>query len=241
MQLIKKKKTEYANTIIVGKSGAHGVEGYNRLRDNILYLNADGKNKVIQIESSVASEGKTTVAVNLAINLGLTNKKVIILDLDFNRPRVHRAFNLEKECGIAEYVLGNIGKDKLIKKTEYKNVKVITRGAEVFNSSLVFVSEKFKSLIAELREGYDYVILDCAPVLQISDYIHVSKVSDGVLFLVAYGKTTKSQVTEAIKELKKSDVNILGSVFTMYDKKKDKNLGYHSYYQRYYVEDEEES
>lgn len=201
-------------------------DDYNRLKDNVLYLNVDGKNKVIQIESSVMAEGKTTVVCNLAVSLGLTNKKVIVVDCDFNRPRIHRLFSLSKDNGIAEYFLNNLSKESIIKKTEYKNVDVITRGAKIYNSSLVLISDKFKNLIKELREEYDYVFLDCAPVLQISDYIHISKISDGVLFMVAYGKTTKAQVSEAIKELKKNGANILGSVFTMYDRKKDNGFAY---------------
>ena len=92
----------------------------------------------------------------------------------------------------------------------------MTRGSDIHNPSLVLVSDKFKALIAELRTKFDYIILDCPPVLQTSDYIHISKVSDGVLFMVAYASTTKAQVAEAIKELKKNNTEILGTVFTYY-------------------------
>ncbi len=237
-----KKKSRELGKIVVGKQGGSAENGYTRLKDNILYLNADGKNKVIQVESSMSSEGKTTVACNLAVSLGLMNKKVIILDLDFRRPSVHRLFNLSKDNGIAEYMLSDIVVKQIVKPTEYKNVDIITRGAEIYNSSLVLVSDKFKALIEKLRHEYDYVILDCPPVLQVSDYIHVSKLSDGVLFIVAYGQTTKTQATEAIKELKKNGANVLGTVFTKYDWKKDKNLGeanYGYYYYNYAYEKDE--
>ena len=74
------------------------------------------------------------------------------------------------------------------------------------------------------------MLLDCAPILQVSDYIHVSKVSDGVLLMVAYAQTTRSQVAESIKELKKNGANILGTVFTMYDGKNEKTYGRDYYY-----------
>ena len=226
----KKKRTEEQSRIIVTEGNKfQGVEGYNRLKDNILYLNADGKHKVIQIESSSAKEGKTTVACNLAVSLGLTDKKVCVVDLDFRRPKVHRVFGITKDEGMAEYFLGEIPKEKIIKTTDYKNVHVITRGAEIYNSSLVLVSDKFKELIAYLREKYDYVIVDCAPVLQVSDYIHISKVSDGILFLIAYGSTTKVQVAEAIKELKKNDAKILGTILSMYNSK-ERDYKYKYYY-----------
>ena len=88
-----------------------------------------------------------------------------------------------------------------------------------------------KELIAELREKYDYVLLDCAPVLQVSDYIHIAKVSDGVILLVAYATTSKFAVADAVAELKKNDVKLLGTVFTMYDRKKDYG---HAFGYKYY-------
>lgn len=249
MGLFKKKKKrtiEGEERIVVKENSMSSkAEGYNRLTDNILYLNADGKNKVIQIESSVSHEGKTTVACNLAVSLGLTDKKVVIVDLDFRKPRVQQRLGLTIDNGISEYMLGELKKEDVIKKSKYKNVDVITRGAKIYNSSLVLVSEKFKNFIGELRDEYDYVILDCAPVLQVSDYIHIAQISDGVLFLVAYGSTTRNQVADAVKELKKNGANLLGTVFSMYDRKKDRGYDYYgrgyygkSYYQAYLEEEE---
>ena len=226
--------------IIVSEGSAgFGSHGYTRLRDNIIYINSDGNHKVIQIESAMAKEGKTSVTANLAVSLGLTDKKVVVVDLDFRRPRLHRVFKLTKENGIAEYMMGSIDFEQIIKPTKYKNVDLVTRGTEVYNPALVLVSDKFKELIAALREKYDFVLLDCAPVLQVSDYIHISKVSDGALLLVAYGRTTKAQVSDAVKELRKNDISILGTMFTMYDRKKDSRYGYGygGYYGKYYYYD----
>ncbi|MDY6367267.1 MAG: CpsD/CapB family tyrosine-protein kinase [Clostridia bacterium] len=248
----KNNKSIHEDRIIVNEKAISGkVEGYNRLKDNILYLNADGKTKVIQVESSVMHEGKTTVASNLAVSLGLTDKKVVVVDLDFRKANVHRRFDLHNDKGLAEYMLGTIGKDELIQHSKYKNVDVISRGGKVYNPSVILVSDKFKTLMNELRDEYDYVILDCAPVLQVSDYINILSVADGVLFLVAYGMTSRNQVSDAIKELRKNGARLLGSVFTMYDRKKDKGYGYgygkyygkgyYSYYRSYIDENSAET
>ncbi len=228
----KKKKNAYQSKIIVSEDFSKvGSTGYTRLKDNVLYMNADGNCKVIQIESSLSHEAKTTIISNLAVSLGITEKKVVVVDLDFRRPKLHRMFELEKDNGIAEYMQGALDFDGLIKPTKYKNVDIITRGADIFNPSIAFLSEKFAKLIETLKEKYDYVLLDCAPVLQVSDYIHISKISDGVLFIVAYGKTTKNQVLEATNLLKKNNIKILGTVFSMYDRKRDKE--YNPYYKYY--------
>lgn len=241
MSLFRRKKDSglHKERIIVSEgSSRFGSHGYTRLRDNIIYINSDGNRKVIQIESAMAKEGKTSVTANLAVSLGLTDKKVVVVDLDFRRPRLHRVFKLAKENGIAEYMMGSLSREELIKHTSYKNVDLITRGAEIHNPALILVSDKFKDLIASLKEEYDFILLDCAPVLQVSDYIHISKVSDGALFLVAYGRTTRAQVSEAVKELRKNDITVVGTLFTMYDKKKDARYGYGygygGYYGKYY-------
>ena len=239
MALFKKKhdtKLHKERIIVSEGSSRFGSHGYTRLRDNLIYINSDGNHKVIQIESAMAKEGKTSVTANLAVSLGLTEKKVVVVDLDFRRPRLHRVFGLTKENGIAEYMMGAVQVDNIAKHTKFKNVDLVTRGTEVYNPALILVSDKFKELIASLRERYDFVLLDCAPVLQVSDYIHISKMSDGALFLVAYSRTTKAQVTEAVKEVRKNNITVLGTLFTMYDRKKDSRYGYGygGYYGKYY-------
>lgn len=240
MGLFKRKEKKFRSGIVIAEKGKKiGSGGYTRLRDNIIYLNATGKDKVIQIESAVPHEGKTTLVANLAVSLGYTDKKVLVMDLDLRRPRLHRMFGLAKETGLADYILSTATKEEIIKETKYPNVHIITRGAEVTNPSLILISDKFKDLMKELREEYDYIVIDCAPILQVSDYIHVSKISDGILFLAAFGKTTKAQVSEATAELRKNGIEILGSVFTMYDKRKDKSYGYYGRYYSYEYEDHE--
>lgn len=226
----KKKNDNDERKIVYCEGSSYRVlEAYNRLKDNILYMSADGKNRVIQIESASSGEGKSTVVANLAVALGQTEKKVCVVDLDFRKPKTHTFFELSKEVGISEYMRGEATKEQIVKHTSYQNVDLVTGGETIHNSSLVLVSDVFKQLITWLKGQYDYVILDCAPILQISDYIHIAKVSDGVLFVVAYAQTTKSEAQEAIKELKRNDINILGCVFAKYDAKSENR-----YYTQYY-------
>ncbi len=215
MSVKKDKELELKKEIAYDKNDAELIEGYDRLKDNLLYLNADGKNKVISVISSVEGEGKTTVCANLAVGLGLTDKKVVVLDLDFKSGDAEDFFDMKIETGISEYMLGQIEYKDLIKQTKYKNVSIISKGENIHNSSLVLISQKFTSLIQSLREEFDYVLIDTSPVLQSSNFMHVVRMCDGVLFLARYGKTTRNKVEESVKQLKTNGAKILGSVFTM--------------------------
>ena len=232
LDLFKKKKkggAERASNIIVDKnSHSSTVECYNRLKDNILYLNLDNKVKVIQVESAISGEGKTTLICNLAVSLAQNEKKVAIIDLDFRKPRVHRTFDIENEDGISEFLMDKITKEQLIKKSKY-NVDVINRGGKITNASLALTCSKFVNLMQTLRDEYDFVLVDAPPVLQISDYVNISRVTDGVIFVAAAGYTKRNQVREAFAEMRKNKVKVLGTVMTFVKK----SNGYAKYYNYY--------
>ena len=220
--------------IVVGKrSGAS--ENYYRLKDNIIYFSDNGKNKVFQFESSVSGEGKSTVVSNVAVALAKSGKKVVVVDLDFRRPKVHRIFNVPNLNGITEYMLDECDSSALIKTTEY-GVDVVNRGKAAHNASIIFTSDKFKALVEQLKENYDMVLFDCPPVLLVSDYIHFSKLSDTVIFIVCSGTTHRSQLKEAIELMKQCNPNILGTVMTYRNSNKF-SLKYGAYYNTRYYRD----
>ena len=218
MKALNKKGLDRKESIVYDVNKHDWVnESINRLKDNLLYYSLDDSKKVIQFESSVSGEAKTTTTCNLAVALGASGKKVCIVDLDFRKPRVHRPFDLENRDGITNYLLGQIDYNTVVKKTNYENVSVVTRGDDVQSSSFILTSEKMVNFINQLRNDFDFVLLDCPPVLMISDYIHISHFSDGIIFNVAYGKTKKAQVKEAISLLKNNNIPIIGAVYTFYD------------------------
>ena len=177
-----KRKLQRNEAIIMDRPG-NGLakESYVRLKDNVLYYCVDGDKKVIQVESTIQGESKTTTVCNLAVCLGQSGKKVCLVDCDFRKPRVHRTFDIENENGISEYLVDKISKEQLIKKSKY-NVDVINRGGKISNASLALTCVKFQNLMKELKEEYDFVLVDAPPVLQISDYVNISRVTDGLWY-----------------------------------------------------------
>ncbi len=228
----KKNSLDSSEYIVFGKKNNILEDAYTRLKDNIICYGVDNNKKVIQIESAVKGEGKTTVAVNLAIALGESSKKVLIIDLDFRRPKIHRPFKIENQNGLADYMVDRCKKEEIIKETGFKNVNIINRGCEIANSSVILTSQKLRNLLEELKKEYDFIILDCPPVLLISDYIHISRLSDGILFIIAFAISKKKEVKESFKLLNQNNVDVIGTVFTHYDRKKtlfnknDKSLYY---------------
>ena len=234
-----KRKMKREEAIVVTNEINAINECYNTLKTNLLYL-SDENLKVIQVESSISGEGKTTLGCNLAVSMSFNDKKVLVVDLDFRKPRINRLFNVLNENGLVDYMSEKISLDQLIKKSSYKNVDVITRGSAIYNPSMLLTSKKFFDLMAQLRGMYDFIILDAPPILQIAEYTHISKVSDGVLFVVCYGKTKRSQIMESADLLKKNNINVIGSVMTFVDNKDPYSYYYGSYKSRYGYDQVEE-
>src|SRR5690554_4619999 len=187
------------------------IEAFEKLQVNIDLASVDKKLQVIQITSSLQDEGKTTVAVNLAYSYARKDKKVLVIDLDIRRPKVHRNFNQPNENGIVDYAAGKIGANQLIKKTNY-NVDIILSGSKTPYPTKILESEKLAELINSLREKYDYIIVDTPPVSAVVDPLVVSSLCDGLLFVVEAERTKKSFVKESIKQLENINVNIIGLV-----------------------------
>ena len=201
-------------------------ECYRRVKVSLDNLSIDKKIQVIQFCSSTKNEGKSSCCVNTAACYVEAGQKVLIIDLDLRRPTIHRYFNLKKENGISDYLSGNLKKETLIKKTTFK-IDVITAGNPVTFPTSLLGSVAMKNLVEELRKEYDIILIDCPPILLVSDTVIISRFCDGCLFVVSHKYIKKDLAKEAVYNLKKNKVNILGAIYTLSDDYKLNNYYYH--------------
>ena len=204
-------------------------EPYNRLISNIKFSNVDNPYKVVMFTSSIMEELKTTVCSNFAYTLAHNEKKVLIIDLDTRKPRIHKTFGTSKENGVVEYLDGQIDKETLIKKTD-KNVDIITVGKEVVNPITLLESDKLKELIDELKNDYDYIAIDTPPLTACNDAAIISKLADAVVFNIAINQGKKKEIKASLHQLQEAKANVIGINITKANIK-DRNNYYYYYYE----------
>jgi capsular exopolysaccharide synthesis family protein len=211
-------------------------ESYRRLQSNVIYAQPDNPLKTIVVTSANKSEGKTTVASNLAIALTESGKRVVILDADFRRPRVHSVFGVEREPGVIEVVFNEIGLQESIKETIVPNVDVLVSGKRPPNPVEISRSERLAEMISVLEEQYDHVIIDTPPYGIISDAAPLIVKSNGVIVCCRFNQTKDPEFDILLKNLANINANVLGSVMTAFDPKKAAGSYYSSYYYKYNYE-----
>ncbi|MBQ8985584.1 polysaccharide biosynthesis tyrosine autokinase [Candidatus Saccharibacteria bacterium] len=207
-------------------------ENIKSLRTNLQFTAIDKNLKTILVTSTNASEGKSFVSANLAISFAQTDKKVLLVDCDLRKGRVHRLFDIPNTDGLSNLLtdeLDNIG--HYIHNTNIKNLDVITCGTYPPNPSELLASRKNKKLLTSLRHRYDIIIFDGAPIGGLTDSVILSNLMDETIIVVKDGSTSRSDLMAARNELSKVGAKVAGVVFNMVNHRSSK------YYNYYYGED----
>ena len=203
-------------------------EAYRTLRTNIQFSSIDKKVKTIVVTSADMSEGKTTTVANLAETFAQAGNRVIVIDADLRRPRVHKLFDLENKQGLTNVLVGQVELKQII-SIAGSDVHVMTSGPIPPNPSELLGSEKMKELVRVLSEHYDMVLFDAPPVNVVTDAVVLSTFVDGVVLAVASGRTDIEGGKRAMKSLQAVNANLLGAVMTMIPVSKKGYYGYQYY------------
>jgi len=209
-------------------------ESYRNLRTNINLSTADKKIKSVLITSPGSTEGKTTIASNVAITYANMGKKTLLFDCDLRRSRIHREFGLHRKPGLIQYLVDDQPIKEIIKETEQENLFVITSGGHPPNPSELLDSHKMRELMNKLAEDYDNIIYDSPPVIPVSDSMILSDKVDFLVLAAMLDNTHQAALDLSIEKLEQVKSRPNGFVINGIREKHHKYGKYNYYYKRYY-------
>ena len=211
------------------------VEAFRNLYTNIGFAapKQEGKGRTVCVSSSIPNEGKTTIAVNLAISCASAGERTALVDCDLRKPTIRKYFNVEVKKGIAEYLSGQASLSEALHQGVASNLDVICGHKSVPNPLLLIKNERFEAMIRELESAYDYIILDTPPLGIVSDALEISKSTDGILVVTRQGISEYPAIRNTISDVDFAGVNILGFILNDYKAAKS-GKGYYGKYKYSY-------
>jgi capsular exopolysaccharide synthesis family protein len=205
------------------------AEQFRHLRTSLGYLGINSRKKRILITSTISGEGKSFITANLGVSLALMGKKVVLLELDLRKPKLSAVFSImhEKGGGISSFLIGNKEAEDIILSTELnKNLYVIPAGPIPPNPSELITNGKIDELLGYLETTFDYILIDTAPVLPVTDAYLLSPLCDATLYVVRQEHTPKIYVKKFDEQ---SRMKPLKNVAIIFNGVKDAVFGYGSY------------
>lgn len=195
-------------------------EAYKSIRANIMFSVMKKGCKTIVVSSSSPNEGKTTTTINLAITFSQADQKVLLIDGDLRKPKIHHYFSVPNAPGLTNYLGSTVStsrKDRVdlfdvIHPTEFENLSVLCSGSIPPNPAELLGSELMADFLEEISKDFDYIIIDTPPINVVSDALPVIRESDGVILIVRSNHTTHPDIQRAIASLEFIDAKILGFV-----------------------------
>jgi capsular exopolysaccharide synthesis family protein len=207
------------------------AEAYRTLRTNLQFSQLDRPIKTILITSSIRGEGKTTTSVNLGIILAQTGKKILIVDTDLRRPRIHRAFNTGRDVGLTNLLMGESTLDDVVIPADVPNLWILPSGPLPPNPAELVATERMRSLINYMSSKYDIVLFDSPPLVAVTDAALLATEVDGLLLVVEAGALPRELLKQGLDRLNNVKANILGTILNNVNLQKG---SYYYYYYHYY-------
>lgn len=190
-------------------------EAFRTLRTNLRFVDIDHPPRAVVITSSVASEGKSTTACNLAITLASAGMRVILVEGDLRRPRVADYMGLEGAVGLTDVLIGRAALDVVLQPWGHSTLSVLASGALPPNPSELLGSAQMGELIKAMEARADIVLIDAPPLLPVTDAAILAQECDGAMVIVRHGKTTREQLTRSLEALSSVGARVLGTVLNM--------------------------
>lgn len=230
--------------VLSGKPSEHGLdpalctynggfrgasEAIRAIRTNLYFAENGQSNRVIQVTSPAPGDGKSTLASNIAISIAQSGRSVLLIDADMRRPRVAKLFGLTDTEGVGEVILGDATLAAATITTPIKNLSILASSQPTSNPSELVSHQRFQDILDEVRQAYDYVIIDTPPVLAVADASAVSARADGVILTLRLRRDAKPTALEAANTLKAVGARVLGIVVNGVSGTEGYAYGYRSY------------
>lgn len=234
------ESTGSADMYVAAQPKSAVAECCRAIRTNLLFMSPDRALKTLLITSAGPREGKTTTAASLAITMAKSGNKVLLIDADLRRPRVHTAFQVPNGAGLSSLIMGQGSLESTVKSSGIENLSLLTCGPVPPNPAELLHTQAFKDLLAEMTRNYDRVIIDSPPVGAVADAVVVSTQVDGTLLVLKSGVTSKDLARRTVRALRDVNARILGAVLNHVDLTDRQSSGYYYYskYGYYYGEPE---
>ncbi|MBN5601018.1 polysaccharide biosynthesis tyrosine autokinase [Providencia stuartii] len=197
------------------------VEAIRSLRTSVYFSVMNQGNNLVMISSASPDVGKSFVTSNMAVVLANAGKKVLLIDTDLRKGRIHKAFGLSNKAGLSEYLAQQDITQPVIHRGVIENLDVICRGKNVTHSSELLMGERFKHLLDTVKGQYDIVVIDTAPILAITDSAIIGKYVGTSLLIAYYGVNTVKDIELSLKRFKQNDIEITGVILNGIDAKSD--------------------
>ena len=222
--------------ITAGSLNSVVSEAYRDIRTNILFSSVEATPQIILVSSALPLEGKSVTAANLAVTMAQAGSKVLIIDCDMRRPKIHKLFSIDMDRGISNLLTGDYNAGRAIVHTKIPNLDVLASGPGVPNATDVLGTKRLDDLLSALRKYYDNIIIDSPPATLLADAVVLSKFVDGVVIVVRAADTAKKIVKNGAEKFLNVGAKIVGTVLN------GVVLSRYSHYYRYsyYYSDEYE-
>lgn len=191
---------------------SRSAEAFRAIRTALYFSSRGNRLRVIQMTSPEPRDGKSTMTANLAISIAQSGKKVMLIDADFRRPRVHHLFGLTDKVGMSSAIMGDVELPEAIQSTEVENLDCLPCGPRPDNPAELLTSAKFDELLAVLRDKYDYVLVDSPPILAVTDPGAIASRVDGVLVTLRINAQARHTATQSVEILRELGANLLGVI-----------------------------
>jgi capsular exopolysaccharide synthesis family protein len=227
------KATKDRDLYVFRNPTSRAAECCRSIRTNILFSSTDKAMSTITVSSPRPREGKTTTTIYMGTIMAQSGQRVLLVDTDLRRPRLHKSLGVSKQRGLTNLILGDASFDDVIKTTDIPNLFVLPCGPLPPNPAELLLSNRFKQVLAELEARFDRVLLDSPPVLAVTDAVVLARLSSGVMLVAQAGKTLLDDVGHAARQFRDVEAPILGVILNDMDISDRRYGGYYYAYGGY--------